>query len=249
MKIRVVVVSLAVLLSLWACATSSNRITEYLSGFQLPPDGAQPVSLPLTAGLVVVLPEDELGKPTTPSREVLQAVAERLQKEIQTSPNLVIQRVFPSITIPARGLHGLNLERLQSLAREASLTRMLVVVATSRSASKLRFWPIRENQLYVRMDAALVEVATGRVLTTESGEDDYVMAEALDYVERISYPRLYYRNFTFGGPFTIVIGDPYKALGEQTFRAAAAQLGMKLRHCLDPEGAGASLSRSSIAGF
>ena len=238
MKIRVVVVSLAVLLSLWACATSSNRITEYLSGFQLPPDGAQPVALPLNAGLVVVLPEDELSKPTTPSREMLQAVAERLQKEIQTSPNLVIQRIFPSLTIPASGLHGLDLERLQSLAREGSLTRMLVVVATSRSSSKLRFWPIRENQLYVRMDAALVEVPTGRVLTTESGEDDYVMAEALDYVQRISYPRLYYRNFTFGGPFTIVNGDPYKALGEQTFRGAAAQLGMRLRHCLDPERAG-----------
>src|SRR2546425_2879888 len=175
MKVRLVVASIAVLLSLWACATSSNRITEYLSGFQPPSDGAQPVALPLNAGLVVVLPEDELSKPTTPSREMLQDVAERLQKEIQTSPNIVIQRVFPSLTIPASGLHGLGLERLQSLAREGSLTRMLVVVATSRSASKLRFWPIRENQLYVRMDAALVEVPTGRVLTTESGEDDYVM--------------------------------------------------------------------------
>ncbi|HZC67922.1 MAG TPA: hypothetical protein VE201_04820 [Nitrospirales bacterium] len=239
MKIRFVVAGLAVLLSLWACATPSDRLTEYLSGFQLPSDGAQPVALPLSAGLVVVLPENELGKPTTPSREMLQAVAERLQKEIQMSPNITIQRTFPSITIPANGLHGLSLEQLQSLAREGNLTKMLVVVATSRSANKLRFWPIMENQLYVRMDAALVDVPTGRVLTTESGEDDYVMAEALDYVERISYPRLYYRNFTFGGPFTIVTGDPYKALGEQTFRGAADQLGMKLRHCLDPERTGA----------
>ena len=239
LKIRFVVASLAVLLSLWACATSSTRITEYLSGVQPPSDGAQPVALPLSAGLVVVLPEDELGKPTTPSREMLQAVAERVQKEIQTSPNIVIQRVLPSIIIPANGLHGLSLERLQSLAREGNLTKMLVVVATSRFANKLRFWPIMENQLYVRMDAALVEVPTGRVLLTGSGQDDYVMAEALDYVERISYPRLYYRNFTFGGPFTIVTGDPYKALGEQTFRGAADQLGMKLRHCLDPERAGA----------
>src|SRR5438552_17166869 len=158
MKIRLVVASIAVLLSLWACATSSNRIAEYLSGFQPPSDGAQPVALPLNTGLVVVLPGDELGKPTTPSRETVHALAERLQKEIQTSPNLVIQRVFPSITIPASGLHGLDLERLQSLAREGSLTRMLVVVATSRSASKLRFWPIMENQLDVRMDAARVAV-------------------------------------------------------------------------------------------
>jgi hypothetical protein len=131
MSTRVVMAMMAALLSLSACATSSSRIAEYLSGFQLPSDGAQPVALPLNAGLVVVLPDDELGKPTTPSREMLQAVAERLQKEIQTSPSLVIQRVFPSITIPASGLHGLGLERLQRLAREGSLTRMLVVVATS----------------------------------------------------------------------------------------------------------------------
>src|SRR5713226_1045950 len=181
MKIRVVVASIAVLLSLWACATSSNRITEYLSGFQPPSDGAQPVALPLNAGLVVVLPEDELGKPTTPSRDTLQAVAERLQKDIQASPNLVIQQVFPSITIPANGLHGLSLERLQGLAREGNLTEMLVMVATSQTASKIRFSRIQETQLYVRMDAALVDLQTGRVLVTEAGQDDYVLAETLYY--------------------------------------------------------------------
>src|SRR5207244_9722121 len=165
----------------------------------------------------MVLTEDDMSKPTPPSRDTLQAVAERLQKDIQASPNLMIQKVFPSITIPANGLHGLSLERLQGLAREGNLTQMLVVVAVSRSASKLRFWPIMEHQLYVRMDAALVEVPTGRVLMTESGEDDYVMAEALDYVERISYTRLYFRNFTFGGPFIVVKGAPYKALCVQIF--------------------------------
>src|SRR2546426_5043595 len=248
MKIRLIVGCIAVLLSLWACASSSDRITAYLSGFQPPSDSARPVALPLNAGLVVVLPEDELGKPTTPSRDTLQAVAERLQKDIQASPNLVIQRVFPSITIPATGLHALSLERLQGLAREGNLTRMLVVVPVSRSASKLRFWPIWENQLYVRMDAALVEVPTGRVLMTESGEDDYVMAEALDYVERISYPRLYYRNFTFGGPFTVVEGDPHKALGEPNFPGGADQLGMTLRKRLGPEGLSSPLLRLPLAG-
>ena len=223
----------ALLISLNSCAGSPQRVTEYLSGFQSPTDGARPIALPLNAGLVVVLPEDELGKSTTLSQEALQSVAERLQKAIQASPHIVIQRIFPSITIPANGSYGLSLARLQGLAREGSPATMLVVVATSRSASKLRFWPIRETQLYVRMDAALVEVATGLVLTTESGEDDYVMAEALDYVQRISYPRLYYRNFTFGGPFTIVTGDPNKALGEQTFRGAAEQLGMRLRMRLE----------------
>src|SRR5207247_6941315 len=132
------------------------------------------------AGLVVVLPEDELGKPTTPSREMLQAVAERLQKEIQTSPNLVIQRVFPSITIPASGLHGLDLERLQSLAREGSLTRMLVVVATSRSASMLRFWPIIENQFFVRMYAAFVVGPTVPVHNTDYGGCVYGLLSTRD---------------------------------------------------------------------
>src|SRR5947199_3465129 len=155
MKIRLMVGSLAVLLSLWACASSSNRIAEYLSGFQPPSDGAQPVALPLNAGLVVVLPEDELGKPTTPSRDTLQAVAERLQKEIQASPNLIIQQVFPSITIPANGLHGLSLERLQGLARTGNLTQMLVVVAVSRYDSQLRSWRILDHHPYVRTGAAL----------------------------------------------------------------------------------------------
>ena len=238
----------ALLISLNGCAGPPQRITEYLSGFQPPVDGARPIALPLNAGLVMVLPEDEMGKPTAPSRDALQAVAERSQKDIQASPNFVIQKVFPSITIPANGLHGLSLERLQGLAREGNLTQMLVVVAMSRTARKLRFWPIMEHQLYVRMDAALVEVPTGRVLMTESGEDDYVMAEALDYVERVSYPRLYYRNFTFGGPFTVVKGDPYKALGEQTFRGAADQLGMTLRKRLGPEGLSSLLLRLPLAG-
>ena len=50
-----------------------------------------------------------------------------------------------------------------------------------------------------------------------------------------SYPRLYYRTFTFAGPFTVVEGDPYKALGEAAFSGAADQLGMKLRQRLDPQ--------------
>src|SRR2546428_7026061 len=158
MKIRLVVASIAALLSLWACATSSNGIAEYLSGFQPPSDGAQPVALPLNAGLVVVLPEDELGKPTTPSRDTLQAVAERLQKEIQASPNLIIQQVFPSITIPANGLHGLSLERLKGLARKGNIKQMLVEVGVSSDASKIWLWPIMEHTHYHWTVASLIKV-------------------------------------------------------------------------------------------
>jgi hypothetical protein len=86
------------------------------------------------------------------------------------------------------------------------------------------------------MDAALVDVPAGRVLLTEFGQQDYVMADNLDYVDRISFPRLYYRHFTIGGPFTIVKKeDPYQALGWEAFKGAADQLGMKLRQRLSPD--------------
>ena len=231
----VAVALLAGLVGLNGCAASSSRITDYLTGVQPLPADSQPGILHVVAGFVVALPEDEFAKPTTPSQPALERLAARVQKELHGSPHLVIQRIFPPITIPAGGKGGLSLERLRGFAKEGNLTTMIVVVATSRSARKLRFWPIMENQLYVRMDAALVDLPTGRVLMTEVVQDDYVMAESLDSVSRISYPRLYYRNFTFGGPFTVVDGDPQKALGEQTFNGAADQLGMKLRMRLSPD--------------
>jgi hypothetical protein len=238
MRTRRLITAALVLASLVGCAMPASRITDYLSGFQAAaPSSLQPgpAAGPIVAGLVLALPETEIGKPTTPPLAALEKVAARIQKELQQSSHIVIQQIFPALTIPASGLHGLALERVQALAQEANLTKMLVVVATSRSAQKLRFWPVMEHQLYVSMDAALVEIPSGRVLVTESGEDDYVMAEALDYVARISFPRLYYRTFTITGPFTVVEGDPYKALGETAFQGAADQLGMKLRMRLNPE--------------
>lgn len=217
-----------------ACAMPSSRIAEYLSGFPPPPDNPPQVALPLAVGLVVALPEDELSKPTTPSTETLEKVAQRIQAELQASLQITVQRIFPALTIPAGGLHGLALARLQALAKEGNLTKMIVVVATSRSAQKLRGWPVMEYQLFVSMDAALVEVPSGRILMTESGLDDYVMADVLDSTARISFPRLYYRTYTIAGPFTVVQGNPYQALGWEGFKGAADQLGMKLRQRLSP---------------
>ncbi len=225
-----------VLVTLAGCAAPSSRIAEYLSGFPPPPDNPPQVALPLAVGLVVALPEDELSKPTTPSPAVLEKVAGRIQKELQESSTIVVRPIFPSITIPAGGLRGLALERVQALAKEGNLTKMIVVVATSRTASKIRFTVVLETELYVSMEAALVEVPSGRLLMTESGRDDYVMADVLDYTARITYPRLYYRTFAFGGPFTIVEGNPHQALGWEAFRRAADQLGMKLRQRLSPAG-------------
>ncbi len=234
MKTFVRTATLVALIVLNGCVADSSRITEYLAGFPPQPEKPLQVALPLAVGLVVALPEDELSKPTTPSKDTLEKVAQRIQAELQASPQITIRRIFSALTIPAGGLRGLALEQVQALAKESHLTKMIVVVATSQSARKLRFWPIMENQLYVRMDAALVDVPKGAVLMTEFGQDDYVMAEAVDYVGRTSFPRLYYRTFTVAGPFTIVEGDPYHALGWETFKGAADQLGMKLRQRLSP---------------
>jgi len=238
MKTIINIVALAAMIVLEGCASFSSHVTDYLSGFQPPPASSQqpqPAAKPLVAGLVLALPETEIGKTTTPSPAVLEKVAGRIQKELQQSPHIVIQTIFPPITMPASGLAGLSLERIRDITKDTKLTNMVVVVATSQSARKLRFWPIMENQLFVRMDGALVDVSQGRVLMTEFGQDDYVMAETLDYVNRVSFPRIYYRNFTFGGPFTIVEGDPYQALGWETFKGAADQIGMKLRQRLSPD--------------
>jgi hypothetical protein len=86
------------------------------------------------------------------------------------------------------------------------------------------------------MDAALVDPASGRILSSDSGQDDYILAQT--YYNQFSYPRLYYRTFTFAGPFTIVEGNPYKALGEAAFSGAADQVGMKFRRLVDPGPAG-----------
>lgn len=236
MRTESVIAALVAALLLNACAMPSDRITEYLSGFPPLPENPPQVALPLAVGLVVALPEDERSKPTTPSNDTLEKVAQRIQVELQASPQITVQRIFPALTIPAGGLRGLALERVQALAQEGNLTHMIVVVVSSQTANKIRFTVVLETQLYVSMEAALVEVPSGRLLMTESGRDDYVMADVLDYTARITYPRLYYRTFAFGGPFTIVEGNPQQALGWEAFRRAADQLGMKLRQRLSPAG-------------
>jgi hypothetical protein len=212
------------------CASSSNRIEQYLTGFQPSQPESTTVVLPLTAELLIVLPENELGKPTTPSKEVLAKIGQRVKKELEESPGIVIRKILPPVIIPASGVAGLSRQYLIELTADTSVDKIIVAVASSQLARKNRFWMV-EDQLFARMDAALVELPTGRVLAQELGQSDYVLATSY-YYNDFSYPRLYYRNFTFAGPFTIVDGDPYKALGEESFRGAADQLGMKLRQRL-----------------
>src|SRR5438128_505469 len=111
MKTFVSIAACALLLGASGCAADSSRVTEYLSGFQAPSASvAPPIGKPLVAGLVLAVPEIELGKPTTPSPATLEKVAERVRKELQESSSITVERIFPPIIIPARGLHGLTLE-------------------------------------------------------------------------------------------------------------------------------------------
>jgi len=221
---------------LTGCA-SESRINDYLTGFQVPPSSKGRVTLPLVVGLLIALPEAELGQPTTPSPPMLEHFAERIKKEIEGSGAITIQRIFPPMTIPAGGISALSLERLRDVTRDSGLAKVIVAVATSQTAQKVQPWPLIEIQLFARMDAAVVDIQTGRVLATEFGREDYVLGQNRSY-NAFSYPRLYYRTFTFAGPFTIVSGDPYQALGEAAFSGAADQLGMKLRQQLNPQYAG-----------
>ena len=214
-----------------ACAGPSNRITDYLVGFE-PPASHQHIILPLVVGLVIALPEQELGKPTTPSLAAFEGLAQRIQKELEESPLLKVGRVFPAFVIPAAGHAALSLERLRMRAADPALSQIIVVVPTSQGARKVRFGGV-EDQLFARMDAGLLDLATGRVLAGDTGQDDYVLAQS-NFYNSFSYPRLYYRTFTFAGPFTVVTGDPFKALGITAFSGAADQIGMKLRQLVDP---------------
>jgi hypothetical protein len=215
------------------CAGPSSRVGDYLIGFQ-PLSGRPQIAAPLVVGLLIALPEEELAKPTTPSKGVLEKIGQRIQKELQESHNITVRRIFPAIIIPGAGLGAVSLERIRASAGDPNLHNVIVAVATSRVAGRVYFARV-EDQLFARMDGALVDLATSQVLASETGEDDYVLAQSY-YYNGFSYPRLYYRTFTFAGPFTVVEGDPYKALGEMSFSGAADQLGMKFRRLLDPAG-------------
>src|SRR5437899_11132684 len=94
------------------CASSSSRIEEYLTGFQSNQSQSSKVGLPLIADLVVALPENELGKPTTPSKARLAKISERVKKELEESPRIVIRTILPPVIIPARGGAGRSGRRL-----------------------------------------------------------------------------------------------------------------------------------------
>lgn len=224
-------VTVLAILSVAGCVTGPDRVMDYLSDIQAA-SPQPPRSTAVRAGLVLVLPESESAKPTAPPRDVQGKLAERLQRALTTAQQIEITQVLPPITIPADGRKALSLDRLRKAAEPARLDKVVAVVLTSHSAQRVQEYPLIETQLFARMDLALIDLATGQLLLSEYGEEDYLLGERRDVARTISYPRVYYRDATTTGPFTVVEGDPFVALGEIAFRAAADQLAMRLRERL-----------------
>ncbi len=239
-SISLVIVTLGVVsaaaIGLSGCAaTTTSRIGDYLVGMPVPSAQPQQLATPVRAGLVLAMPQVELDKPTAPSKTIQEKLMERIQKEFQDPQRVEIKQVLPPITLPGNGLSALTLDRLREMTKGTQLAKLFVVAATSKSAQRVLPYPLFEVQLFVRMDLALVDLTTGQVLLTEVGQEDYDMMDRYDGVKDILYPRVFYRTITnWAGPFKLVEGDPYVALGEETFSGAADQLIMRLRERLTP---------------
>ena len=219
------------MLSVAGCMGGPDRAMDYLSGIQ-EASSQPPPSAAVRAGLVLVLPESESAKPTAPPRAVQDKLADRLQRALTADRWIEIAQVLPPINIPGDGRKALSLDRLREAARPAHLDRLAVVVFTSQSVQRVQPYPLIETQIFARTDLALVDLATGRLLLSEYGEEDYILGQRRDVDRTISYPRVYFRDMTESGPFTVVEGDPYRALGEIAFKAAADQLVLRLHERL-----------------
>lgn len=220
------------LLGVAGCAAGPDRVMDFLSGIQAAEPQPSPPAV-VRAGLVLVLPESESAKPTAPPRDVQDKLTARLQRAMATTQQIEIIQVLPALHVPGDGRKALSLDRLREAAKPARLDKLAVVVLTSQDAQRVQPYPLIETQLFARMDLALIDLTTGRVLLSEYGEEDYILGQRRDIERTIGYPRVYYRDITTSGPFTIVEGDPFKALGEIAFRAAADQLVLRLRGRVD----------------
>ena len=206
----------------------SSRIDDYLVG--LTPGQLKLTKEPLEVGLMLAVPETELKKPTALNAENQTKLIEHIAKQLRQATPIEVKTVFPTITLPGEGTRTLSLDRLREITKQAQVPYLIVVVPTSRSAQRVQPYPIIETELFARLDAALIDVTTGRVLLREVGEEDYVLGERRDVPITIGYPRIYYRTQTTTGPFTVVDGDrdPRTELGKTSFTAAADQLVLRL---------------------
>jgi hypothetical protein len=233
LKITAVLSLITIFLIVPGCLGSS-RIDDYLVG--LTPGELQLTKRPLEVGLVLAVPETELQKPTALNPENHTKLIAHIVEQLRQPAAIEVKKVLPTITLPGAGTKTLSLDRLRDLAKQAQVRYLMVVVPSSRSAQRVQPYPLIETELFARLDWALVDVTAGRVLLTDTGEEDYVLGERRDVARTIGYPRIYYRTQTTTGPFTVVDGDrdPFAELGKISFTAAADQLVLRLRERLKP---------------
>ena len=215
------------LLSAASCTAGPDRVMDYLSDIQ-PASSQLLLSPAVPAGLVLILPESELAKPTALLRDDQSKLAHRLQQALTTGRQVEITHVLSPIIVPGDGRKALSLDRLREAAKPGHPGKLIAVILTSRSAQRVQEYPLIETQLFARMDLALIDLATGRLLLSEFGEEEYILGQRRDVERTISFPRVYYRDMTTSGPFTVVEGDPYRELGEIAFKAAADQVVLRL---------------------
>lgn len=228
------ILMVVLLIELNGCAaTTTSRAGDFLAGIPVPPAQPQQLATPVRAGLVLAVPEAESAKPTALTRKFQESLTERIKKGLHDPQSVEIKQVLPPITLPGNGLAAITLDRLRELVKDAQISKLFVVVASSQAARRVLPYPRVETQLFARMDMALIDLATGQVLLTDAGQDDYFLLDRYDGVRDIYYPQIFYRAITESGPFQVVDGDPYVALGEKAFSGAADQLIMRLREKLN----------------
>lgn len=212
----------------------SSRTHEYFTG--LTPGQLQLTKRPLDVALMLAVPETEMKNPTALNPANQTKLIEHLAKQLREATAIEVKTVLPPITLPGDGTRTLSLDRLRDLTKQAHVPYLFVVVPSSRSAQRVQPYPLIETELFARLDAAVIDVTAGRVLLTETGEEDYILGERRDVARTIGYPRIYYRTQTTTGPFTVVDGDrdPFAELGKTSFTAAADQLVLRFLNRLKP---------------
>ena len=212
---------------LTGCSVTRLRASDYFAGFSTASAGL-PGKAPISAALLLAIPETEAAKPTALTPVMQKDLVERVRTNLRDT-RLVIGSIASPIVLPGDGKGALTPERLREIGKETGLQHLLVLIPSSQSAQRVQEYPIIETELFARMDAALVDLTAGRILLTAAGQEDYILAQRRDVARTIGYPRIYYRTQTTTGPFTVVEGDPFAELGKIAFTAAADQLLLALQ--------------------
>ncbi len=209
------------------CAVPGSRASDYFAGFSTAPAGP-PRKAPIPVAVVLAIPETEAAKPTALTPVMQKELLERVRTNLPDT-KLAISKIASPIVLPGDGKGGLTPERLRQIGKETGLEHLLVLIPSSRSVQRVQEYPIIETQLFAQMDAAVVDLTTGRILLTAAGQEDYILGQRRDVARTIGYPRIYYRTQTTTGPFTVVEGDPFAELGKIAFTAATDQLLLTLQ--------------------